>query len=132
MTTKSIGANTLKAGSYIVIDGAACKVSSIQTSRPGKHGHAKMRIEGIGIVDFKKRITVLPGHDHVDVPLIEKKTAQILSIQGTTANVMDSETYETFDLTIPEELRSEAISGVSILYWKVLSDKIMKQVKAAE
>jgi len=132
MATKNVGANTLKTGSYLVIEGAACKVNSIQISRPGKHGHAKMRIEGIGMIDSKKRIIVIPGHDNVEVPLIEKKTAQVLSVQGDTANVMDGETYETFDLKIPEELKADCQAGTSILYWKVLSDKLMKQVKAAE
>ena len=132
MTTKSTGANTLKVGSYIVMEGAACKISSIQTSRPGKHGHAKMRIEASGIVDGKKRIDVLPGHDHVDVPIIEKKSAQVLSITGESANVMDEETYETFDLEIPEELKKELVEGSNILYWKVLEDRVMKQVKKVE
>lgn len=131
MTVKSVGANTLKQGSYIVMDGAACKVASIQVSRPGKHGHAKMRIEGVGILDGKKRVVVLPGHDHVEAPIIDKKTAQVLSVQGNSANVMDAETYETFDLAIPEDLAADCQPGVNVLYWKVLNDKIMKQVKSS-
>ena len=131
MAVKSVGANTLKQGSYVVIDGAACKVNTIQVSRPGKHGHAKMRIEGVGILDGKKRVVVLPGHDHVEAPIIEKKTAQVLSVQDGTANVMDSETYETFDLKIPENLSADCQSGVNVLYWQVLEDKIMKQVKSS-
>jgi translation initiation factor 5A len=91
-----------------------------------------MRLEGIGLIDNKKRVIVMPGHDNVEVPIIEKKTAQVLSVQGTTANVMDSETYETFDLEIPEELRDSCVEGANILYWKVLDDRVMKQVKGAE
>ncbi|MBN2454279.1 translation initiation factor IF-5A [Candidatus Woesearchaeota archaeon] len=132
MTTKAVSASTLKVGSYLVIDGAACKVSSIQISRPGKHGHAKMRIEGSGLIDGRKRVIVMPGHDNVDVPIVEKKTAQVLSIQGNKANVMDSETYETFDLTIPDELKDSCVGGVNVLYWKILEDKVMKQVKGGE
>ena len=130
MTTKSVGANTLKSGSYLIMDGAACKVGSIQISRPGKHGHAKLRIEGTGIIDEKKRIIVMPGHDHVEVPIIEKKTAQVLSVNGNTANVMDSESYETFDIKIPEDLKEDCQAGVNVLYWQVLNDKLMKQVKS--
>lgn len=129
MTTKQVSASELKAGSYIVMEGAACRVTSIQVSRPGKHGHAKSRIEGIGIIDNRKRVIVLPSHDNVEVPIIEKKTAQVLSITGNKANVMDSETYETFELEIPEELKENCAEGCTILYWQVLNDKIMKQVK---
>jgi len=132
MTTKSVGANTLKTGSYLIMDGAACRVGGIQVSRPGKHGHAKMRIEGVGIIDGKKRIIVLPGHDNVNVPMIDKKNAQVLSVQGNVANVMDAETYETFDLKIPEELKADCQPGTNVLYWKILNDKLMKQVKAGD
>lgn len=111
------------------MDGAACRIVSIQVSKPGKHGHAKMRVEGIGLVDEKKRVAVMPGHNNVDVPIIEKKNAQVLSVSGDAANVMDSETYETFDLKVPPELREECKEGKTILYWKVLNDKVIKQVK---
>ena len=132
MTTKNVGVNTLKPGSYLIIDGAACRVSNIQVSRPGKHGHAKMRVEGAGIVDGKKRIIVIPGHDSVEVPVIGKKTAQVLSVQGSSANVMESETYETFDVQIPEELKADCVPGCNVLYWQVLNDRIMKQVKTSD
>ncbi len=125
---KSIG--TLQKGNFVVIDGAACRVSDTQTSRPGKHGHAKVRLTATGLIDGKKRVIVSPGHDHIDVPIIEKKTAQVLSISGEMANVMDAETYETFDLAIAPELKEEVIEGCSILYWEILDDKVMKQVKS--
>ncbi len=129
MATKTVGGNELKVGSYIIIEGAACKIVDVQISRPGKHGHAKMRMEGMGIIDDKRRIIVMPAHDNIEVPIIEKCSAQVLSVHGSTANVMDAETYETFDLPIPEELTGGCVAGVSVLYWKVLEDRIMRQVK---
>ena len=132
MSTKTVGGNDLKVGSYIIVEGAACKIGNIDISRPGKHGHAKMRIEGIGIIDGKRRIIVMPAHDNIEVPIIEKKTAQVLSVHDNIANVMDAETYETFDLTIPDELKDACVGGVSVLYWKVMEDKILKQVKSGE
>lgn len=132
MEKKSVGASELKVGSYIILEDAACKIASIQVSRPGKHGHSKMRIEGIGLVDGKKRVIVMPGHGNVDVPMIGKRNAQVLSVSGTVANVMDTETYETFDLAVPEELQGQCVEGCTIVYWQVLNDKIMKQIKQAE
>ncbi len=121
---------TLSKGNYVVIDGVASIVSETSTSRPGKHGHAKVRLVAVGMIDGKKREVVMPGHDNIDVPIIEKKTAQVLSIVGDTANVMDSESFETFDLKIPEELKDTCKEGSNILYWVILNDKVMKQVKA--
>tara|TARA_B100000315_G_C14248284_1_gene438493 strand:- start:42 stop:437 length:396 start_codon:yes stop_codon:yes gene_type:complete len=129
MATKMQSVGSLQKGSYVILDGAACKVADMQVSRPGKHGHAKVRLTAVGLVDEKKRIVVMPGHDNVDVPIVEKKSAQVLSIQGDVANVMDSESYETFDLSIPEELKGEVVEGVNVMYWVILNDKVMKQVK---
>ena len=123
----SIG--SLQKGNYVIVDGVACRVVDTQTSRPGKHGHAKVRMTAVGLVDGKKRITVMPGHDNVEVPIVEKKNAQVLSIQGDMANVMDSESYETFDLKIPEDLKEDVVEGCTVLYWVILSDKVMQQVR---
>ncbi len=120
---------SLKKGSYVVIDGVACTVVDIQVSRPGKHGHAKVRLSAIGILDGKKRVIVMPGHDPIDTPIIDKRNAQVLSIQGDVANVMDTETYETFDLKIPDELKDTLTEGQIVVYWVILDDKVMKQIK---
>ena len=128
--TKLASVGTMQKGSFIVIEGAACKVVDTQTSRPGKHGHAKVRLTAVGLLDDKKRVIVMPGHDNVEVPIIDKRTAQVLSIHGETANVMDAETYETFDLSIPEDLKGQVIEGCNVLYWQILSDRVMKQVKS--
>lgn len=124
---KSVG--TLQKGNYVVVDGVACIVQDTQTSRPGKHGHAKVRLVATGIIDGKKRELVMPGHDNIDVPIIEKKTAQVLSVNNGKANVMDAETFETFDLDIPEDLKDQVMDGSNILYWVILNDKVLKQVK---
>ncbi len=132
MATKSVSVGTLQKGSYVIIEGVASKVTSTQTSRPGKHGHAKVRLEAVGLIDGRKKIVVMPGHDHIDVPIIGKKTAQVLSVSENTANVMDNESYETFDLTIPEELKGKVVEGVQILYWDIIGDKVMKDIRTSE
>ena len=129
MATKTASVGSMQEGSYIVIDGAACKVADIKTSKPGKHGHSKVRLSAMGIIDNKKRVIVLPGHDNVDVPIVEKKNAQVLSINGDMANVMDKESFETFDLKIPEELKGQVVEGCTVTYWVVLEDRVMKQIK---
>ena len=127
--TKFTSIVSLKVGNYVVIEGVACKVVDIQVSRPGKHGHAKVRLIGTGLIDEKKRVIVAPGHDNIEVPIVDKRSAQVLSIAGEKANVMDSETYETFDLAIPSELQGKLAEGSSVLYWSILGQRVMKQIK---
>jgi len=127
--TKRTALSSLSKGSYIILDGAACRISDMTTSRPGKHGHAKTRVTAVGLIDGKKRQVVMPGHDYVDVPIIDKRTAQVLSITEDMANVMDAETYETFDIKIPNEFKDQVQEGVNVLYWVILDQKIIKEVK---
>lgn len=127
--TKLVVVTSLREGNYMLMNDAPCVIKSIQTSRPGKHGHAKCRIEAIGLLDNQKRIEIFPGDDKVHVPIVEKKTAQVLSISGDTANVMDMETYETFDLKIPEEFKVQVKEGAEVVYWTIMDQKVIKQVK---
>ncbi len=126
---KLVDAGSLKRGDTIILDGAPCKITDLATSRPGKHGHAKVNITAVGLLDEKKRNTVMPGHDRVEVPILEKKSAQVLSISGNKANVMDSESFETFELEIPEELQSQVKEGLEVMYWLLMGIKVMKQIK---
>lgn len=129
MDTKQTVAGSLKEGNSVVFDGIACSVRRIDKGKTGKHGAAKCRIEAIGMINGEKIIKVMPAGDKVDVPIIEKKNAQVLSINGDVANVMDVESYETFDLKIPEELKDQVVDGSQVLYWIILGQKIIKQVK---
>lgn len=129
MSTKQVAASTVKEGDTILLDNAPCKVVSVQKSKPGKHGSAKARIVGVGVIDGKKRDMVMPGHETINVPIVEKKSAQVLSVTNDVANVMDMETYETFDLPIPDELKGKVRDGVQILYWILMDHKMLKQIK---
>ncbi|MDO8660964.1 MAG: translation initiation factor IF-5A, partial [Candidatus Woesearchaeota archaeon] len=87
-------------------------------------------IVAIGIIDEKKRELVMPASENVEVPIIEKHTAQVLSVSGDSANVMDTETYETFDMPIPADLKSVAVEGAQMLYWDILGQKVMKSLRS--
>jgi len=120
---------SLRVGGYVVIDNAPCVIKDIQISKPGKHGSTKARVEAMGVFDDKKRIFISPTSDKIDVPIVEKKEAQVLSVHENKANVMDIETYETFDILIPDELKNQIKEGIQVVYWVVMDQKIIRQVK---
>jgi translation initiation factor 5A len=105
---------TLKEGNYIIIDGEPCKITSLTKGKTSKHGEAKGRVEGIGVFDGKKRYLVKPVTANVQVPMILKKKGQVVSIHGNIAQIMDMESYEMMDLTIPES--KELKEGDQITY----------------
>ena len=114
---------TLKVGRYMIIDEEPCKIMSISTSKPGKHGEAKARIEAIGIFDSQKRSVVHPVKHKVQVPLIDKRSAQIVALMGENVQLMDLETYETFEMKIPDEFKDQLQPGSEILYLEALGRK---------
>ena len=108
----------LKVSRYVIINDEPCKIVSITTSKPGKHGEAKARIEAIGVFDKQKRSVVFPVKHKVEVPLVEKKSAQVISIMGDTAQLMDTQNYEVFELPITEGARIE--QGKETIYLEAL------------
>jgi translation initiation factor 5A len=95
----------LQEGNYVMIDDAACKISSYSTAKPGKHGSAKARIEGRGVFDGKKRTLSQPVDAKVWVPIIDRKQGQVVSVESDdVAQVMDLETYETITIAVPGDV----------------------------
>ncbi|MBN2042981.1 MAG: translation initiation factor IF-5A [Candidatus Aenigmarchaeota archaeon] len=119
----------LKPGSYVTIDGEPCKVVRITKSKPGKHGSTKARVEAVGVFDDKKRTLLKPTASSCGIPIILKKGAQVVSISGDMAQLMDLEDYSMFDAIIPEELKSKIEPGKEVEYWKI-GERIM--IKAAK
>lgn len=127
MPVKIVYVTELREGSYAIIEGAPCIIKKIEISKTGKHGHSKARIEAVGVIDNKKRVFVQPGHERVEVPLIEKRRGQLLSI-GEKVSIMDLESFETLELDIPADLKDELKDGVQVEYWNVEGQKVIKRV----
>jgi len=113
----------LREGGYIVIDDEPCEIVSISVSKPGKHGAAKARIDAIGIFDGQKRSIVQPVTAKVYVPIVERKRAQVISVTNNVAQLMDLETYETFEIEVPENLLEKVKPGEEVIYIESLGKK---------
>lgn len=127
MPLKIICATEAKPGVNIMVDGVPCTVRTQDLSKTGKHGAMKARIDAIGIIDGKKRVLLKPGHERLEVPNIDKRKGQIISISGNDANMMDVETFETIVLPIPEDVRAEIKEGIQVEYWDIEGLKTIKK-----
>ena len=128
MVSKVIEATEMRVGTYLMIDGGAYQVKKMDISKTGKHGHAKVRYEAVSVITGKKKVQVVPGHDKFEVPMIDKRKAQVLSISGEHANLMDSESFENLDLQISGELKEQISEGDTIEYWNVEGEKLIKKI----
>ncbi|MCD1295498.1 translation initiation factor IF-5A [Methanocella sp. CWC-04] len=107
---------SVKEGKYLLIDEEPCVAVSVQHSKPGKHGAAKARVDAVGIFDGSKRSIVQPVSARIYVPVVERKSAQVLSISGDVAQLMDTSDFSTFELPIPEDLKDKVVQGEEIQY----------------
>jgi translation initiation factor 5A len=113
----------LKEGRYVVIDEEPCKILGISVSKPGKHGAAKARIDAVGIFDGVKRSIVQPVSAKTYVPIVERKSGQVITIAGSTATLMDMKEYTNFEIEIPPEKAGQVEVGKEIPYIESLGKK---------
>ncbi len=103
-------------GQIINIDGEPCRIKKVSSSMPGKHGHAKYSIEAEGVFDGKKRNLKEPSDSKVEVPNVEVKDGQVISLSGDSTQMMDLDSYDTFEIAVPEELQGELEEGDEVKY----------------
>jgi len=118
----------LKVGSFIVIDGEPCRIVEMSRAKTGKHGSAKANVVAIGLFSKAKKTLVAPVDTQVEVPVIEKHVGQIIADMGTMYQVMDMETYETFEVekdSIEEDIRNKLGGGSEVEYWVVMGKRLI-------
>lgn len=98
MATRMGLVKDLKPGKYVVIDGIPCRVVEVQKSKPGKHGSAKARVTAIGIFDGQKKQLLKPVDANIEIPEVKRKNGQVIAEMGDMVQIMDLETYETFEV----------------------------------
>ena len=130
--SKPADVGTLRVGGYVIVDNEPCRVSSLTKSKPGKHGAAKARVVAVGVFDGTKRTFVKPVDAQIEIPMIEKKTGQVLALMPSAVQIMDLENYEVFEATYPEEekLKQKLASGVEVEYWRILEKIKIMRVKS--
>jgi len=127
--SKPVELGSIKVGSFVMVENEPCRIVDYSKSKPGKHGSAKARVVAIGVFDGVKRSFVKPVDSNVEVPLIEKRSGQVLAILPSAVQLMDLETFEVLESPFPEEaeLKNRLANGVEVEYWRILGrTKIMR------
>jgi translation initiation factor 5A len=120
--SKPVEVGSLRVGGYIIVDNEPCRIVDTTKSKPGKHGSAKARVVAIGVFDGVKRSFVKPVSSTAEVPIIEKRSAQVFAVMPSGIQLMDLETYEYIDAPFPEDagLKAKLTTGIEIEYWRIL------------
>ncbi len=122
---------SLRTGSFIIIDGEPCRIVEISKAKTGKHGSAKAHVVAMSLLSGAKKTLVAPVDTRVEVPIVDKRTAQVISVMGDTVQIMDMETFETFEVEIPkdEELAKRLEQGKEVEYWVIMDKRVIMNVR---
>ena len=67
----------------------------------------------------------------VDVPLIDKRAATVIADLGDNYSLMDSETFETFEVKKPTdpEIADSITLNASVEIWDVMGTKVITRIR---
>lgn len=118
----------LKEGSYAIVNDEPSQIVQITKSKPGKHGSAKFRCTAISLFDGRKQSYVASTDTSIQVPIVDKRRGQIISVSPVSIQLMDLETYEMMDVEKPsvEEVALALEAGKEVEYW-IIMDRVMIQ-----
>ena len=119
----------LRVNGFILIDDAPCVVEDIQISKAGKHGAAKARLTAKGVFGNQKRIITKPADANADVPIIEKRSMQVVALTSDNVQLMDMETYEMVEIRIHDDFKGKLVEGEEVLVWKYGQHLLIKGKK---
>ncbi len=94
----------VKKGQYVLIEGHVCEVKGVEKSKPGKHGAAKVRLSAMDIFTGSKYGILKNTAADVEIPILLKGVGQIVAIQGDVLQVMDTTSYEMFNVRKPTDV----------------------------
>jgi len=130
---RNVRVGDLRVGNYVIVDDIPSEIVSIQKSKPGKHGSAKFRCVATSLLDGSKRDFVNPVDANIQIPIVDKRNAQVLSMTPDSVQLMDLETYDIFDVPMPREgeIASKLKAGAEVSYWNIMGHNKIMRVKGA-
>ncbi|KAL9602137.1 MAG: hypothetical protein Q9219_002001 [cf. Caloplaca sp. 3 TL-2023] len=108
--TNPVQASSLAKGDFILIKGQPCKITSKSTSKPGKHGHAKVNFEATSLLTTKKYEDVHPAHATVSAPIVSLKSYLLVHVNDGYLSLWDQHAGQ-----LKDDVRAPATDGGDIM-----------------
>lgn len=131
MSFKMAKVGELKVGSYAMINGVPSRIAQVTKSKPGKHGSAKFRCTAISLWDGSKQSFVDSTGATIQIPIVDKRSGQVVSMTPASVQLMDLENYDMMDVEQPndEEVASALEAGKEVEYWIIMDRVKIVRVK---
>ena len=118
-------ASELNKGDCINHNGELLKVVRKEVIAVGTHSHTKLKFFMRNIFTGSEKVLTLAHNDKVESVEVHLKQGQIISKQGTKAQVMDNHTYEVFDVEMSEDLTDKLNEGDSVAFIEVNNKRVI-------
>lgn len=82
----------------------------------GTHSHSKTKLYLQNIKGGSEKAFVFSNHDRLEIVDLMRKTGQLISKFGSKAQLMDSYSYETFDITLDKKMASSLNEGDEVIF----------------
>ncbi|KAL4220821.1 Eukaryotic translation initiation factor 5A-1 [Mactra antiquata] len=110
--TTPVKTSALRKNEFVVLQGHPCKIIDLATSRPGKHGHAKVHIFGRDVVTGKKYEDISPSSHVMNVPVIKQKEYIVVDMGDSGfLSLIDNSGYLRADLRVTDDVMKKTIAN---------------------
>jgi len=92
----------LRKNGYVLMKGRPCRIVEMSTSKPGKHGSAKIAMVGIDIFTGKKYEEISPSTANMEVPHVIRKEYELCDINDGYLTLMAEDCTMKDDIRLPD------------------------------
>lgn len=106
-------ANTVRKNDIAMLKGHACKIVDFSSSKPGKHGAAKIKFTGLDVFDGKKYEEIISSTHNIDIPYLYRTEYTLVDVnEEGYLSLMDGEGNCREDLKLPAKTEPELSEGI--------------------
>ena len=99
--TEPTNTSRLKPGSLVMMKGFPCKVTEVNTAKPGKHGSAKVITKGKDIFTGKTYECTFHAGDDTPAPITSRDEYTLLNIDDGALSMLDKNGEMKEDVNMP-------------------------------
>jgi translation elongation factor P/translation initiation factor 5A len=109
-------AGDVERGKYIEYKREILQVIRKEVMSCGKHSHSKLHFTVCKLDGSSEKEIVLSHNDPVEIIDIMKRQATLISKGELVSQIMDRDSYETFDARCERDLLNDLIEGEEVIY----------------
>lgn len=111
-----VEAKELTNGSWFIHEKEPWQVKRVEVVVYGTHSHSKTKLYAKNLYGGGEKVLVFGHHDPVETVGIVRKSASVIAKLKDKIQIMDSQSYETFDAETQKELFEQLNEGDNVTF----------------